>query len=61
MNAGLTCAITNPLVPEVRRAVLAGDLLLGHDEYAMRWIASYRAEVANRTPTPALPLKGKGE
>jgi 5-methyltetrahydrofolate--homocysteine methyltransferase len=46
MNAGLTCAITNPLVPEVRRAVLAGDLLLGHDEYAMRWIASYRAEVA---------------
>jgi 5-methyltetrahydrofolate--homocysteine methyltransferase len=44
MHAGLTCAITNPLVPEVRRAVLAGDLLLGHDEYAMRWIASYRAE-----------------
>jgi len=28
----------------VRRAVLAGDLLLGHDEYAMRWIASFRAE-----------------
>jgi len=46
MHAGLTCAITNPLVPEVRRAVLAGDLLLGHDEYAMRWIASYRAEQA---------------
>jgi 5-methyltetrahydrofolate--homocysteine methyltransferase len=46
MHSGLTCAITNPLVPEVRRAVLAGDLLLGHDEYAMRWIASYRAEVA---------------
>jgi 5-methyltetrahydrofolate--homocysteine methyltransferase len=48
MHAGLTCAITNPLVPEVRRAVLAGDLLLGHDEYAMRWIASYRAEVAQQ-------------
>ena len=46
MHAGLTCAITNPLVPEVRRAVLAGDLLLGHDEYAMRWIASYRAALA---------------
>jgi hypothetical protein len=26
--------------------VLAGDLLLGHDEYAMRWIASYRADLA---------------
>src|SRR5258708_34164408 len=46
MNAGLTCAITNPLVSEVRRAVLAGDLLLGHDEYAMKWIARDRAEVA---------------
>ena len=46
MHAGLTCAITNPLVPEVRRAVLAGDLLLGNDEYAMRWIARYRAEQA---------------
>jgi len=49
MHAGLTCAITNPLVPEVRRAVLAGDLLLGHDEYAMRWIASYRADLAQAT------------
>jgi 5-methyltetrahydrofolate--homocysteine methyltransferase len=49
MHAGLTCAITNPLVPEVRRAVLAGDLLLGHDEYAMRWIASFRADQARAT------------
>ena len=48
MHCGLTCAITNPLVIEVRHAVLAGDLLLGHDEYAMRWIASYRAELAER-------------
>ena len=44
MHAGLTCAITNPLVPEVRKAVQAADLLLGHDEYAMRWIAAFRAE-----------------
>ena len=46
MDAGLTCAITNPLIPEVRRAVLAGDLLLGHDEYASKWIRSFRAEQA---------------
>ena len=46
MYAGLTCAITNPLVPEVRRGVLASDLLLGHDEYAMRWIGAHRAEQA---------------
>ena len=43
MHAGLTCAITNPLVPEVRKAVLASDLLLGHDEYATAWIADFRA------------------
>jgi 5-methyltetrahydrofolate--homocysteine methyltransferase len=55
MHAGLTCAITNPLVPEVRRAVLAGDLLLGHDEYAMRWIAGYRAEVAQAAREGAAP------
>src|SRR5437899_10755425 len=46
MHTGLTCAITNPLEPQVRRAVFAGDLLLGHDEYAMRWIARFRAEQA---------------
>ena len=44
MHAGLTCAITNPLEAQVRRAILAGDLLLGHDEYAMRWISSFRAD-----------------
>lgn len=42
MAAGLTSAITNPMEGLVRQAVLAGDLLLGHDEYAMRWIADYR-------------------
>ncbi len=44
MHAGLTCAITNPLIPEVRKAVLASDLLLGHDEYATVWIAAFRAD-----------------
>src|ERR1051326_244547 len=39
MDAGLTCAITNPLIPEVRKGVLASDLLLGHAEYAMKWIS----------------------
>ena len=46
MHAGLTCAITNPLEAQVRRAILAGDLLLGHDEYAMKWISSFRAQQA---------------
>jgi hypothetical protein len=46
----LTCAITNPLVPEVRKAVQASDLLLGHDEYAMNWISAFRAEQKKAVP-----------
>lgn len=40
--AGLTCPITNPLVPEVRTAILAADLAMGRDDYGMRWIKAYR-------------------
>jgi 5-methyltetrahydrofolate--homocysteine methyltransferase len=46
MPAGLTCAIANPIDPEVRRAILAADLVLGRDGYAVRWIANHRAERA---------------
>lgn len=53
IHAGLTCAITNPLVPEVRKAVLASDLLLGHDEYAMRWISTFRADQKKAAPVAA--------
>lgn len=43
IQAGLTCPITNPLVPEVKTAVLATNLALGRDEYGMNWIKAYRA------------------
>ena len=42
IQLGLTCPITNPLVTEVRTAVLGADLALGKDEYAMRWIKDFR-------------------
>lgn len=42
IHAGLTCPITNPLVPEVAIAIKAADLSMGRDEYGMRWIKSYR-------------------
>jgi 5-methyltetrahydrofolate--homocysteine methyltransferase len=46
MAAGLTSAIMS-CAPEVVGAVRASDLLLGHDEWGARWIASYReAEAA---------------
>lgn len=42
IQAGLTCPITNPLVPEVKIAVLAADLAMGRDDYGMHWITAYR-------------------
>ncbi len=42
IHAGLTCPITNPLVPEVAIAILAADLCMGRDDYGMRWIQAYR-------------------
>lgn len=44
---GLTSAITNPLEESLKQAVLAADLLLGHDQNAAAWIA------ANRQPQAA--------
>lgn len=42
IHEGLTCPITNPLVPEVKTAILAADLVMGRDEYGMGWITAYR-------------------
>jgi 5-methyltetrahydrofolate--homocysteine methyltransferase len=42
IHAGLTCPITNPLVTEVKTAVLAADLAMGRDDYGMRWITAFR-------------------
>jgi 5-methyltetrahydrofolate--homocysteine methyltransferase len=39
---GLSCPITNPLIPQVREALLASNLFLGHDEWAMNWITYFR-------------------
>jgi 5-methyltetrahydrofolate--homocysteine methyltransferase len=45
MAAGMTSAITNPLEPEIRQAILASDVLNGHDANCVTWIKTYR-----RTP-----------
>ena len=45
MAAGLTSAIMS-CADEVVSAVRAADLLLGHDEWGMRWIAAHRARKA---------------
>jgi len=39
---GLTCAITDPA--RTRRAILISDLLMGRDEFAMRYISFFRQQ-----------------
>lgn len=43
---GLTVAITDPTVPEIHTTLLACDLLMGRDEYAMHWIKAFRKRSA---------------
>jgi 5-methyltetrahydrofolate--homocysteine methyltransferase len=45
IGAGMNTAITNPLHRPVRKAVLAADLLLGHDAFGAEWIKDHRAEL----------------
>ena len=47
-GAGMTSAISNPLHAEVKKAIMASDVLLGKDKDAARWI------MAHRTPEDAL-------
>ncbi len=42
MAAGMTSAITNPLHASVKSAIMAGDVLLGHDRDSSAWIAANR-------------------
>jgi 5-methyltetrahydrofolate--homocysteine methyltransferase len=42
ISHGLTSAITNPIEPEIRHAIMAADVMMGHDENCMIWIAASR-------------------
>ena len=41
---GLTAAITNPIEPGIKGAILAADLFVGHDENCVAWITAARAQ-----------------
>ena len=45
-TSGMTSAITNVLSEDIRRAVAAADVLLGHDRDCMTWIGRYREGAA---------------
>jgi len=40
---GMTCAITNPLEEEIRRGILAANVMMGHDENCQGWLAAHRS------------------
>ncbi len=40
--SGMTSAITNPLHPEIVKACMAADVMMGHDPDCMRWIRKFR-------------------
>ncbi|HWQ13358.1 MAG TPA: dihydropteroate synthase [Roseiflexaceae bacterium] len=42
IGAGMTCAITNPCEPEIMRAIMAANLMMGYDENCLAWIAARR-------------------
>jgi 5-methyltetrahydrofolate--homocysteine methyltransferase len=43
--AGMPSAITNPLKPEIKKSILAADMLMGHDEDCLRWL-KYQRQLA---------------
>jgi 5-methyltetrahydrofolate--homocysteine methyltransferase len=49
MTAGLTSAIMDTRTPQIVAAVKAADLLLGHDDWGMSWIAAHRKKQAAAT------------
>ncbi len=46
IGSGLTSAITNPLQADIRRAIMAADVLMGNDADAAAWIAAHRDPAA---------------
>jgi 5-methyltetrahydrofolate--homocysteine methyltransferase len=52
MTVGLTSAIMDARAPGIVEAVKAADLLLGHDEWGMSWIAAHRARQAAEAAAP---------
>jgi 5-methyltetrahydrofolate--homocysteine methyltransferase len=40
--AGMTCAITNPLVEDLRKTVLAANVFMGLDENCLAWLKYQR-------------------
>jgi 5-methyltetrahydrofolate--homocysteine methyltransferase len=44
--SGMTCAITNPLEENIRKTVLAANVLMGVDENCQAWLSAQRGETS---------------
>jgi 5-methyltetrahydrofolate--homocysteine methyltransferase len=55
--AGMTCAITNPIEPEIKKMILAGDVFMGHDENCAAWLRYSRQMVAAAKAAAEAPAK----
>src|SRR5262245_265418 len=47
IGAGMTCAITNPIEPEIKRSIMAANLMMGYDENCLDWIGAHRSASAD--------------
>lgn len=63
MAAGMTTAIVNALNTQVRQAIYAADMLMGHDESCMRFLGAMReaARTGENTTVSAEALAGSAE
>ncbi len=60
MAAGMSCAITNPLEAEIKTMILAGDVMLGHDENCTNWL-KYSRSLPGAAPTPTAAATAQPE
>jgi 5-methyltetrahydrofolate--homocysteine methyltransferase len=58
IGAGMNCAITNPIEPEIKQAIMATDVLLARDENCLSWIQMARA-AARALGQEGQPTRGR--
>jgi 5-methyltetrahydrofolate--homocysteine methyltransferase len=55
ISNGLTSAITNPIEHEIKQAIMAADVMMGHDENCFTWIRTHRAAETAESGSPEAP------
>ncbi len=57
IGAGMTSAITNPLHEEVTQAIMAANVVMGHDHNCARWLRRYRQPPSPVEASSAVPRR----